>query len=70
MLNDIPHLLGITKPIKELIINFNEINMYKFSKLVDYQIYNILPKLQKLTIISSDSQLSILYSLVLNCNNN
>ena len=69
MLNDKPDFLGITKPIKELVINFNEINMYKFSRLVDYQIYNILPKLQKLTIITSDAQLSILYSLVLNCNN-
>ena len=69
MLNDKPDFLRITKPIKELTINFNEINMYKFSVLVDYQIYNILPKLQKLTIITSEAHLSILYSLVLNCNN-
>ena len=69
MLNDKPDFLRITKPKKELTINFNEINMYKFSSLVNYQIYNILPKLQKLTIITSDAQLSILYSLVLNCPN-
>ena len=67
MLNDKPEFLRITKPIKELTINFNEINMYKFSSLVEYQIYNILPKLQKLCIITSDAQLSILYSLVFNC---
>jgi hypothetical protein len=69
MLNDKPDFLRITKPQKELIINFNEINMYKFSTLVDYQIYNILPKLQKLEIITSEAHLSILYSLVLNCPN-
>ena len=69
MLNDKPDFLRITKPQKELIINFNEINMYKFSTLVDYQIYNILPKLQKLEIITSEAHLSILYSLVLNCSN-
>ena len=69
MLNDKPDFLRITKPKKELTINFNEINMYKFSSLVNYQIYNILPKLQKLSIITSDAQLSILYSLVLNCPN-
>ena len=69
MLNDKPDFLRITKPKKELTINFNEINMYKFGSLVNYQIYNILPKLQKLTIITSDAHLSILYSLVLNCPN-
>ena len=67
MLNDKPDFLRITKPQKDLIINFNEINMYKFSTLVDYQIYNILPKLQNLEIITSEAQLSILYSLVLSC---
>ncbi len=67
MLNDKPEFLRIIKPIKELTINFNEINMYKFGPLVEYQIYNILPKLQKLSIITSDAQLSILYSLVFNC---
>ena len=67
MLNDKPDFLQITKPPKELTINFNEINIYKFSSLVDYQIYNILPKLEKLKIITSDAHLSILYSLVLNC---
>ena len=46
MLNDKPDFLQITKPPKELTINFNEINIYKFSSLVDYQIYNILPKLE------------------------
>ena len=69
MLNDKPDFLRITKPQKELIINFNEINMYKFNSLVNYQIYNILPKLQKLLIITSDAYLSIIYSLVLNCSN-
>ena len=69
MLNDKPDFLRITKPQKELTINFNEINMYKFNSLVNYQIYNILPKLQKLTIITSEAHLSILYSLVLNCHN-
>ena len=69
MLNDKPDFLRITKPSEELIINFNEINMYKFSSLVDYQIYNILPKLKKLSIITSEAHLSILYSLVLNCSN-
>ena len=69
MLNDKPDFLRITKPQKELTINFNEINMYKFNSLVNYQIYNILPKLQKLTIVTSEAHLSILYSLVLNCHN-
>ena len=58
-----------TKAPKDLTINFNEINIYKFGPLVDYQIYNILPKLDKLKIITSDAYLSILYSLVLNCKN-
>jgi len=69
MLNDKPDFLQTTKPPKELTINFNEINIYKFGSLVDYQIYNILPKLEKLKIITSDAYLSILYSLVLNCKN-
>ena len=69
MLNDKPDFLQTTKPPKDLTINFNEINLYKFRSLVDYQIYNILPKLDKLKIITSDSYLSILYSLVLNCKN-
>ena len=69
LLNDKPEFLQTTKPPKDLTINFNEINIYKFGSLVDYQIYNILPKLDKLKIISSDAQLSILYSLVLNCKN-
>ena len=37
--------------------------------LVDYQIYNILPKLNKLKIITSDAYLSVFYSLILNCKN-
>jgi len=69
MLNDKPDFLQTTKPPKNLTINFNEINIYKFGSLVDYQIYNILPKLEKLKIITSDAHLSILYSLVLNCKN-
>ena len=69
LLNDKPEFLQTTKPPKDLTINFNEINIYKFGSLVDYQIYNILPKLDKLKIIASDAQLSILYSLVLNCKN-
>ena len=69
MLNDKPDFLQTTKPPKELTINFNEINIYKFGSLVDYQIYNILPRLEKLKIITSDAYLSILYSLVLNCKN-
>ena len=69
MLNDKPDFLRISKPPKELTINFNEINMYKFSSLVDYQIYNILPKLKNLRIITSEAHLSILFSLVLNCPN-
>ena len=69
MLNDKPDFLQTTKPPKDLTINFNEINIYKFGSLVDYQIYNILSKLEKLKIITSDAYLSILYSLVLNCKN-
>ena len=69
MLNDKPFFLQTTKAPKDLTINFNEINIYKFGSLVDYQIYNILPKLEKLKIITSDAYLSILYSLVLNCKN-
>ena len=69
LLNDKPFFLQTTKTPKDLTINFNEINIYKFGPLVDYQIYNILPKLDKLKIITSDAYLSILYSLVLNCKN-
>ena len=69
MLNDKPDFLQTTKPPKELTINFNEINIYKFGSLVDYQIYNILPKLNKLKIITSDAYLSVFYSLILNCKN-
>ena len=69
MLNDKPDFLQTTKPPKELIINFNEINIYKFGSLVDYQIYNILPKLNKLKIITSDAYLPVFYSLILNCKN-
>ena len=69
MLNDKPDFLQTTKPPKELTINFNEINIYKFGSLVDYQIYNILPKLNKLKIITSDAYLPVFYSLILNCKN-
>ena len=69
LLNDKPDFLQTTKPQKDLTINFNEINIYKFGSLVDYQIYNILPKIDKLKIITSDIYLPIFYSLVLNCKN-
>ena len=69
MLNDKPDFLQTTKPPTELTINFNEINIYKFGSLVDYQIYNILPKLNKLKIITSDAYLPVFYSLILNCKN-
>ena len=68
-LNDKPDFLRTTKPPKNLVINFNEINIYKFGSLVDYQIYNILPKLDVLKIITSDAYLPVLYSLILNCKN-
>ena len=69
LLNDKPDFLQTTKPPKDLTINFNEINIYKFGSLVDYQIYNIFPKLEKLKMITSDAYLPIFYSLILNCKN-
>ena len=69
LLNDKPDFLQTTKPPKDLTINFNEINIYKFGSLVDYQIYNIFPKLEKLKMITSDAYLPIFYSLILNFKN-
>jgi Ran GTPase-activating protein (RanGAP) involved in mRNA processing and transport len=69
LLNDKPEFLRITKPGTDLLVNFNEINIYKFGSLVNYQIFNILPKLQKITIITSDAYLLLLYSLVIYCRN-
>ena len=68
-LNDKPDFLQINKPPKELEINFNEINVYKFGDLVNYQIYNIFPKLEKLKIFTSEVYLIILYSIIIHCPN-
>ena len=68
-LNDKPDFLKINKPPTELEINFNEINIFKFGELVNYQIYNILPKLDKLKIYTSEAYLILLYSIIVHCPN-
>ena len=54
---------------KELIININEINMFKFYSLLKYQIRNITPKLTSLSIITSSPNIYIIYDICLYCQN-
>ncbi len=68
--SDRPDFLKIEKnEQKELIINMNEINMFKFYPLLKYQIRNIIPKLENLTIITSSPHIFLIYNICLYCKN-
>ena len=68
--SDRPDFLKIEKDeLKELTINMNEINMFKFYPLLKYQIRNIIPKLENLTIITSSPHIFLIYNICLYCKN-
>ena len=60
--------LKITKPPLELEVNFDELMKENFA-LINYQVFNVFPKLKELTIHMSKSYLFVLYSIVVNCQN-
>ena len=60
--------LKITKPPLELEVNFDELMKQNFA-LINYQVFNVFPKLKELTIHMSKSYLFVLYSIVVNCQN-
>ena len=63
-----PSFLKIDKAnLKEITINMNEINSFKFHSLFKYQISNLLFNLQSLTIITSSPNILILYNILINC---
>ena len=68
--SDRPDFLRIEKDEpKELTINMNEINMFKFYPLLKYQIRNIIPKVENLTIITSSPHIFLIYNICLYCKN-
>ena len=67
--NEYPELLKIKKPPTELSINFDQINVVKFSTFITFQINNIFTKLECLSIEVSKVNLDIFYSLIFNCFN-
>ena len=54
---------------KDLVINMNEINMFKFYPLLKYQIKSMIPKLENLTIITSSPYIFIIYDISILCPN-
>ena len=60
--------LKITKPPLELEVNFDELMKENFA-LINYQVFNVFPKLKELSIHMSKSYLFVLYSIVVNCQN-
>ena len=68
--NDRPDFLRTEqKDRKDLIINMNEINMFKFYPLLKYQIKSMIPKLENLTIITSSPYIFIIYDISILCPN-
>ena len=69
--NDIPignnktNFLKMEKSNKNLTINMNEINMFKFLPLFKYQLLNLIHNVQTLTIITSSSNILLLYDILL-----
>ena len=68
--NDRPDFLrSEQKQRKDLVINMNEINMFKFYPLLKYQIKSMIPKLENLTIITSSPYIFIIYDISILCPN-
>ncbi len=66
--SDKPNFLRIDKPnLKEITINMNEINIFKFYPLFKYQLVNIIYNIPSLTIITSSPHLIIIYDIILYC---
>ena len=68
--NDRPDFLrSEQKGKKDLIINMNEINMFKFYPLLKYQIKSMIPNLENLSIITSSPYIFIIYDISILCPN-
>ena len=66
--NDRPDFLrSEQKGKKDLIINMNEINMFKFYPLLKYQIKSMIPNLENLSIITSSPYIFIIYDISILC---
>ena len=63
-----PNILKIDKAnLKEITINMNEINIFKFYPLFKYQILNLLFNIQSITLIIQSPNILILYNILMNC---
>ena len=63
-----PNFLKIEKSnLKQLTINMNEINLFKFNTLFKYQLKNIVSNLHELTLILSSPNILIIYEIIMNC---
>ena len=63
-----PYFLTIEKSnLKQLTINMNEINLFKFNTLFKYQLKNIVSNLHELTVILSSPNILIIYDIIMNC---
>ena len=63
-----PNFLKIEKSnLKQLTINMNEINLFKFNTLFKYQFKNIVSNLHELTLILSSPNILIMYEIIMNC---
>ena len=63
-----PNFLKLEKSnLKQLTINMNEINLFKFNTLFKYQLRNIVTNLHELTIILSSPNILLIYDIIMNC---
>ncbi len=59
--------LTLTKPPLELQMNFDELKYDDNYSIINYQIFNIFPKIRELSLNVSEISVYILYSLILYC---
>ncbi len=68
-LNDIPLILKTKEIIKEFNINLNDINIYKFNNIINFQYKNLFKNIEKLSIKISELNLPLLYNILIYCEN-
>ena len=68
-LNDIPLILKTKEIIKEFNINLNDINIYKFNNILNFQYKNLFKNIEKLSIKISEVNLPLLYNILIYCEN-
>ena len=68
-LNDIPLILKTKEMINEFNINFNDINIYKFNYLLNFQYKNLFKNIEKISIKITETNLPLLFNILIYCEN-